>query len=97
MRFPSAGQGVARGFDGQLVPAQQLAGELDIGLRARAAQIVEQRRLAVGGCLGQADIARDHRIEDLVAEMPADIGRDHVAQIVSPVVHRQDYAFYFKI
>ena len=40
---------------------------LQIGLRARALQVVEQHRLAVGRRLGDAHVARDDGLVDLVA------------------------------
>src|ERR1700684_668281 len=58
--------------------AQQLARQMDIGLGARAVEIIEQHRRAVRRRLGDAYIARDHGLVNLGAEMFAHIGRDQV-------------------
>ena len=51
--------------------------------------IVDQRRHAVARRLGQADVARDHRVEHDLAEAGADIVGDLDGQIVAPVEHGQ--------
>ncbi len=76
--------------------AQDLGGELDIGLRAGAAMIVDQHRLAVRGRLGYPHVARDHRVEDPGPEMLAHVEGDELAQIVTAVVHGQHHALQFE-
>ena len=73
----------------ELLAPQHLGGELDVGLRPGAAMVVEQHRLAVRRRLGHPHVARDHRVVDLLAEMPAHIGGDLLAEIVAAVVHGQ--------
>jgi hypothetical protein len=53
--------------------------------------IVDQRRQTVRRRLRDADVARDHRVVNLIAEMAAHVGGDQVAQIVAAVIHRQQY------
>src|SRR5208282_2286137 len=76
--------------------AQHLARQMDIGLGARAVEIVEQHRLAVRRRLGDAHVARDHGLVNLGAEMLAHIGRDHVGQVVALVEHGQHHALDFE-
>src|SRR5688572_13262895 len=51
--------------------------EFEVGLRARAFQVVEQHRLAVRRRLGHAHIARNHGLVDLVAHELTDV-RNHL-------------------
>src|SRR5271170_7373645 len=66
-----------------------LGGELEIGLAAGAFEVVEQRRLAVRRRLGEADIAGNDRLVDLVAHMGADVGDDLPREAVAGIVHGQ--------
>ena len=63
--------------------------ELQVGLAADAFQIVDQHRLAVGGCFGDAHVARDHGFVDFGAHELPDVGDDLVRQIVARVEHGQ--------
>ena len=65
------------------------ARECHIGVRARAAMIVDQRRQAVARRFGQADVARDHRFEHELAEAGAHVVGDLVGQAVAAVEHGQ--------
>src|SRR6201999_73600 len=56
----------------------QFARELDIGLAAGTAQIIDQRRHAMTWRFGNAHIARDYRVVDLRAHILAHIGGDLV-------------------
>ena len=69
--------------------ADQLAGQADIGLRAGALEVVDQRRQAVARRLGQAHVARNDRLEHRLAEAGADVLRDRLRQIVAAVEHGQ--------
>src|SRR6266702_2361712 len=80
-----------------LFAPQHLAREVDIGLRAGGAEIVDQHRLAVRGCLGDPHVARNDRVIDLVAEMTAHVGRDVIGEIVSLVEHGEDDALDFQL
>ena len=57
---------------GALAP-QHLAREMEVGARSGAADVVDQHRPAVRGRLGDAHVARDHRLVDLVAEVGAHV------------------------
>ena len=50
-------------------PPQKLAGKVDIGFGACAAVIVDERGKPVARRLRQADVARNHRVVHLVAEV----------------------------
>ena len=69
--------------------AQHLAGQAHIGLRAGGAEVVEQDRLAVARRLGDADVAGDDGLVDLVAEEAARVGGDQVGEVVAAVEHGQ--------
>ena len=49
--------------------------------------IVDQRRQAVARRFGQADVARDHRLEHDLAEAGADVVGDLGGEVVAPVEH----------
>ena len=76
--------------------AQQLAREMHIGLRAGAAEIIEQHRLAMRRRFGDAHIARDHGVVDLVAEMLRTSAATSVGQIVALVEHGQHHALHLE-
>mgnify|MGYP003351052480 CR=1 FL=1 len=46
----------------------EFAGELQIGLAARAGQVVDQRRLSVAGGFREANIPGDYGLEHLILE-----------------------------
>src|SRR5262249_33074994 len=52
--------------------------KLEVGFAADAFEVVDQHRLAVGRRLGDADVARDHRLVDLFAHELSDVGDDLV-------------------
>src|SRR3546814_10134386 len=52
---------------------QDFARQMDIGLAAGAMHVVEQHRLAVRGRLGDADVARDHRLVDRSEEHTSEL------------------------
>ena len=54
--------------------------------------VVNQHRQTMRRRLRDADIARDHRVKHLVAEMTAHIGGHQIAKIVAPIVHGQQHA-----
>ena len=70
----------------------QLVGEPLVGRRADRVGAVERDRQAVAGRLGQADAPRDDRLEDPIAEMPSDLGRDVGGQVRPAIEHGQDDA-----
>ena len=64
-------------------------GKLQIGLAARALEVIEQRRLAIGGCLGNADVARNDRLVDGVTHVGANVLHDLRTEVVAAVIHGQ--------
>src|SRR3546814_9803880 len=52
----------------------------------------QQDRLAVGRRLRHPNIARNHGLIHAVAEIAADVGSDHFAEIVAPVEHGEHHA-----
>ena len=70
----------------------ELVGDGEVALGARAAQVVQQHRLAVARRLGQPHVARHRRLEDLVAEVLGDLGADLVGQVHAAVEHREHHA-----
>ena len=56
----------------------------EIALRSRAAQVVEQHGFAVARGFGQPHVARDGRLEDLVAEVLRDLARTWFARFMRP-------------
>ena len=90
LRWPWASPGLRRA----LVAAQQLAGKQDIGLPARAADIIEQRRLAMGG----ASAMRTLRGIAVSKTFTPKSRRTSAAtcHIVSPVVHGENNALDFQ-
>src|SRR6185437_808939 len=69
-----------------------LGGESQIGLAARAFEIIEQRRLAIGRRFRQPDIARDNRVVDQFAHFRANVLQYLLGEIVAPVEHRHHHA-----
>src|ERR1700678_3213396 len=63
--------------------------ELEISVAADAFEIINQHRLAVGRRLGDAYVARDHGVVDLVTHELPDVGDDLVGQVVARVEHRE--------
>ena len=49
-------------------PGEELAGQLQVALRAARGLIIEEDRLAVRGRLGDAHVARDRRLVDLIGK-----------------------------
>ena len=74
------------------VRVEELVGDGEVALRARAAQVVEQHRLAVARRLGQPDVARHGGLEDLVAEVLRDLGAHLVREVHAAVEHREQHA-----
>src|SRR5579883_2478145 len=66
---------------------QHLAGQAEVRDRAARLAVVEVDRLAVAGRFGEADVARDDRAQQLVAEVLGQLRRDVVRQVVAHVVH----------
>uniref|UniRef100_A0A183BUV4 LigA n=1 Tax=Globodera pallida TaxID=36090 RepID=A0A183BUV4_GLOPA len=54
--------------------------------------IVDQRRQAMARRLGEADIARDHRVEYDPAEHGADIVRHLIGQAIAAIIHGEHHA-----
>jgi hypothetical protein len=73
-------------------PAQHLAGERQVRERALRLRLELERRHAVRGRLGEPHVARDHRAEQLVAEVLLELGRDVLRERVARVVHRAQQA-----
>ena len=71
------------------VPGAELVRER--GIRERAGRIrgVSRDRLAVARRLGQADVPRDHRLEDAIAQVASDLAGDIGRQLRASVEHRQ--------
>ncbi len=61
-----------------------LGREIHVGPASRALVIVEKQRLAVRRRLGDANVARDDRVVDFVAEEAANFGCDFVESLVRP-------------
>ena len=76
--------------------AQDLARELDIGLRARAAEVVQEHRQAVRGRLGDPHVARDDGVVDALAEEAAHVGRDLLGEVVAAIEHGQHHALHLE-
>ena len=72
--------------------AQNLAGQLHIGLGAGTAEIVQDRRQAVGRRLGKPHVAGDHGVVDAASQKAAHVGRDLLGEVVAAVEHGQDHA-----
>ena len=69
-----------------------LAGERDVGVAAGAVGVVQGHRHAEARRLAEADVARDHGVEDEPREVLADVALDVAAQARARVVHRQHHA-----
>ena len=85
------------GAERQLVAANHLAGERQIGESAARLLVVKQRGLAETRRLGQAHIARNHGAKHLVAEMLDQLRRHLVREIVARVEHGAQQSFDFQI
>ncbi len=72
---------------------QKFSGGLHVALGSLGGDIVEQYRLAKGGGLGEADVARDGGVVDQAGEVLAHLGRDLLGQVLPHVDHAQEYAF----
>src|ERR1700722_9623389 len=76
---------------------QHLAGKSEIGDRAARFAIVQIDRLAMTRRLGQPDVSRNNRTQQLVAEMFAELRGYIVGEIVAHVVHGAQQSFDFQI
>ena len=72
--------------------AENLVGERQVAHRAPRVCVIEQRGLAVTGRFAEADVARNHRFEHLVAEVAANFGGDLACEVAPQVRHRQQDA-----
>src|SRR5581483_8087254 len=66
-----------------LLALDDFGGEPQIGFAADALDVVDQHRLAVGRRLGDAHVARDDGVVDLLAHVVAHVGDYFVRQIVA--------------
>ena len=73
-------------------PLDQLGGQGLVALGADAGRIVEAYGLAVRGSLGEADVPRDDRPENLVLEVLGDLLDDFLGELGARVVHRKEDA-----
>src|SRR4051812_30365421 len=69
-----------------------LLGELQVGHGARAARVVADYGEAIARGLPEADVARDHRVEDELGEVLPDLALDVLGKPRAPVVHGEDHA-----
>src|SRR5258708_1189897 len=71
--------------------------EIDVTFRAARFGVVQDHGLAVAWCLGQANVARDRRGKELVAEKLVQLGRDLLREVGTVVEHSQEHALNFKL
>src|SRR5208282_3042230 len=76
-----------------LAIGNHLTRELDIARRPSAMYVIENNRLAMARCLGQSHVARNHCLEDLLAEKASEIRADLLGECGSLVVHVQQDPF----
>src|SRR5262249_46315134 len=79
------------------VISYDLLSKFQIALCSFRANVIDQDRLAVAWGLRQTDVARNDRLEDLVAKKIPQVLRDLVSQVGSIVEHCQQNAFDFQI
>src|SRR3954451_21805475 len=65
-----------------------LLGKLQIGHRAGAPRIVADDGQAVAGCFADANVARDHGVEDELGEVLTHLALDVLREPGAAVVHR---------
>src|ERR1017187_9323107 len=71
---------------------EDLLRQLQVGLGAARVGIVQQRRLAVAGRLGESNVARDGGLTHQVAEEAAQLGGHRLRQVGALVEHGQHHA-----
>src|SRR5579885_1728296 len=80
------------GCTAQNLAPKHLRGKPKIRLAAATFKIVEKNRLAVRRRFGHADVARDDRFVDLIAQKAAHVGYDLRSKRVARVKHREHNA-----
>src|SRR6185437_4305040 len=83
----SGGDGWSRRQSCFLLTADHLAGKREVRESAPRLLVVKQHRPAERWRLREADVARNDRAEDLVAEMHEELRADLVREVVSRVEH----------
>src|SRR3989304_2757108 len=71
---------------------KHLLGQLEVGCRARGAEIVKHDRLAVARRLGDSYVPRDNGLHDLAAQVPLDFVFDLGGEARPAIEHGQDYS-----
>src|SRR5258705_4802114 len=74
MLFPFCGSGRQWVGNPRPLALDQLAGELDVGLASRAAEIIDKSRKTMARSLGDTNVTWDNRLINLVSEGGTDIG-----------------------
>src|SRR5262245_5160259 len=67
----------------------ELSGQFEVGERSVGPHVVKHDRLAVARGLGQADVPRDDRLEDLPGEVPVDLVSNLECQAGATIEHGQ--------
>ena len=78
---------------GDVVAGEEFEGQLAVGFGAAGPGVVERDGLAVAGGFGEADVARDGGLEELVAEERLEIFGDLLGEVGAVVEHGEDDAF----
>src|ERR1041384_1039535 len=72
------------------IAPDDLAGEIEVRLRALGPDVVQHDRFSEAGSLPQPDIARNDGPEDSLLEEGADVSDDLPGQVGALVVHREE-------